>query len=111
MFRLALALGRTVEELLESISYEELTEWGHFYNTDPFGEWRADARSAQIVAMLANINRDPNKHPDAYKLSEFMLFDRLMPEVKRDQNEGARIAPETLTWFFANAKRVDTNVD
>lgn len=82
-----------------------------FYNTDPWGDWRADIRSAQIVATLANIHRDPDKHSEPYKITEFMAFERNMPKPEKDSSEGASVAPETLAWFFANAKRVEDQHD
>lgn len=36
-------------------------EWYSYYELEPFGEVRADMRSAQIVWVLANIHRGRNK--------------------------------------------------
>ena len=41
MFRLALALGRTVAELQQTLSAAELVEWMAFYRIDPWGGYRA----------------------------------------------------------------------
>lgn len=43
------------------MSYDEYLHWAAFFRSEPFGEWRADLRSADLLAMLANINRDPKK--------------------------------------------------
>jgi hypothetical protein len=40
---------------------------------EPFGEWRADYRSAEIVTMIANVNRDPKKKRDPYKTTDFLV--------------------------------------
>ena len=46
MFRLALALGRTVKELGNEITSSELAEWMAFDELEPFGDAQADRRSA-----------------------------------------------------------------
>lgn len=43
------------------MSYDEFLHWSALFRNEPFGEWRADLRSADMLAMLANINRDPQK--------------------------------------------------
>jgi hypothetical protein len=52
--RLALAMRRTVPELLESMTSAELTDWAGYYALEPWGnEWRAFARLAAWVAASA----------------------------------------------------------
>lgn len=67
MFKLALAMGRTVAELGD-MDINEFIEWMAFNELDPIGEWRADTRAALICDTLAKIagNRES-------KLSDFML--------------------------------------
>lgn len=58
-------LGRSVGELLASVSAKEVREWREFYELEPWG-WEADCYVSGIVAStLANIHRDPKKraHP------------------------------------------------
>lgn len=43
-----------------------------FYSVEPFGEARADLRNAQLMALLANINRDAQRRPTAYTPREFL---------------------------------------
>lgn len=54
MFRLALALGRTVRELQASMDSDELTEWAAYHKLDPFGGVRGDYQSAIITSNLMN---------------------------------------------------------
>jgi hypothetical protein len=66
-----------VAQLLSEISSEELTEWMAYAELEPFGEERADLRSATVAAVIANANRDRKKRPQPYKVSDFMpKFDR-----------------------------------
>jgi hypothetical protein len=97
-------MGRTVEELLSEISYEELMQWAQLYETEPWGQYPENARNAHIISTLANINRDTKKRDKPFELKEFMLF--RPPEVKQESTDkGATIAPETAAWFFAMARK------
>jgi hypothetical protein len=100
MFRLALALGRTVDELAETLSYEEFLRWWDFYLVDPFGEWRADLRSGIVSSVIANVNRDATKRPEAYTAQDFMFFEKRKDAAVTEEDDGAHIAPETIAWLF-----------
>lgn len=65
----------TVQELTEQLSEQELTEWVAYYRIEPFGEQRADIRTASLCATIANCNRDPKKKPSPYTLKDFLLYD------------------------------------
>lgn len=72
MFRLALALGMPVRELLSRIGSDELTEWMAFYQLEPFGDFRADFRSGVMAATFANAHR--SKDAKAFTPEDFMPF-------------------------------------
>lgn len=74
MFRLAYALGRTVGELLDSISSAELTEWMAFDQLEPFGYATDSLRAGQICAVIANVNR-PKETSKKWKASDFVVID------------------------------------
>ena len=97
---MALALGRTVQELLETLDYDELLEWHEYYCLEPFGEIRADLRMANLCALTANINRDSKKRPQPYGLEQFMLFKEEQP--KKEEKEF--VSAETVAFFYAVAK-------
>lgn len=59
--------------MLRSITSEQFLEWMHYDALDPFGEWRADWRSAEIVTMIANVNRDSKKRKEPYKTTDFLV--------------------------------------
>lgn len=68
---LALAIGGcTVAELQDRMGYQELTQWMALYQQEPFGELRQDLRNAQLMALLANIHRDPKVR--AFGVRDFM---------------------------------------
>jgi hypothetical protein len=52
-FRLALALGRTVAELRQTVSSTELTYWVAFNQLEPLPEHRADVRNAIVGYTIA----------------------------------------------------------
>ena len=63
LFRLALALGRTVSELERSLTSAELTEWAAYSLLEPFGQQRADDGLRGIMSLLYNANRAPKSKP------------------------------------------------
>jgi len=68
----------TVQELLARISARELSEWMAYFRLEPFGEERADVRSAIVAATVANTARDPKRRRRSFQASEFMpRFERL----------------------------------
>ena len=54
LFRLALAMGRTIEELRAVLTYREFAEWCLYYQIEPWGEARADLRAGIISSTVAN---------------------------------------------------------
>ena len=101
MLALAAHLGMTVGRLLREMTIREFAMWRLEYAARPFGERRSDIRMAQMCALFANANRDAKKHPEPFKLQDFMLFEEPPeePEVKDI------IAPETKAWLYAMAKK------
>ena len=71
MFRLALALGMTVEELGERMSSRELSEWLAFDRISPIGDERDDLRSAIVASTVANCHRSRN---EPFTPQDFMPF-------------------------------------
>ena len=60
----------TVSELLARISARELAEWIAWYNIEPFGESRADLRSAIIACVVHNSHC--TKKGQMKKVNDFM---------------------------------------
>lgn len=57
-------------ELAEAIDGAELTEWMAFFDLEPFGDVRADVRSAIVAQTIANVNR--SKGQPAFEVEDFM---------------------------------------
>lgn len=72
MFRLALALGMTVGELLQRISSRELSEWMAFFSLEPWGCEVEDWRFGMLASVVANANRDAKKRRQPYEPQDFM---------------------------------------
>jgi len=51
---LALRLGRTVNELRNSLSASELKMWIAYDRLSPIGDWRGDVQAAQISTAIIN---------------------------------------------------------
>lgn len=69
---LGLQLGRLPSELSETMLAAEEATFMAYYREDPWGDHRADIRSAQIVKKLHDINR--GKGSSERKLTDFLLF-------------------------------------
>lgn len=52
MFRVAMSLGRTVEELMNTMSSTEWTGWQCFTACEPFGPFYDDQRIAGVIAAV-----------------------------------------------------------
>lgn len=94
----------TVGQMLRSMTLREFAMWRVEYAARPWGERRADMRSAQICALLAEIHRDRDKHPEPYTLADFMLF---KDEPDEDEDRDI-VSPQTVNWFRAMATAKET---
>jgi hypothetical protein len=68
-----------------------------FASIEPFGEFREEFRSGKLQALLANINRNPDKKPDPFKPIDFMDFIEIPEEpevVETPEQLSKRIASE-----------------
>ena len=54
LFRLALTMGRTIQELRAVLSHAEFQEWCLYYQIEPWGEDRADLRAGIVASTIAN---------------------------------------------------------
>lgn len=89
LFRLALAMGRTVAELGAVLSYREFQEWCLFFQIEPWGEQRADLRAGIVASTIANYaGRVRSEDAGAAAPQEFM------PYVERPDHPTARMEDE-----------------
>jgi hypothetical protein len=63
---------------------QQLLRWTWYFEARPPDSVRQDFRIANIVQMLFNINRDPQKNPDPLPLTQFLLpsTDKLLEELR-----------------------------
>lgn len=91
---LALQLGRTLHELGETMTAEEFGLWAALYRLDPWGEQRADLRSAVVAATVANYaGMTRSKSAGPAKPADFM------PYVERD--DAVQHDPDPMKHFGA----------
>lgn len=64
--------GKSQGEILNSHTSKELTEKFVFMCLEPYGEKRADWRTALVCSVIANSQRDPKKQKP-FKPSDFLL--------------------------------------
>jgi hypothetical protein len=70
----------TVEELSGRMSSREFAEWMAFYRIEPFGDQRADMRSAIVASTMANLLGKKKFAP-----ADFMLFTERKTETLSDR--------------------------
>lgn len=95
IFKLALALGMTVRQLLNNLDSHELTEWIAYDMIEPIGPWRDDLRAGVIASTIANIFRAKHQHP--LRPTDFI------PEF----NANVELSPEETIQIFAAAFGAD----
>ena len=80
----------TVTRLLAETTSAELTEWGVFYEMEPFGPERGDLQAGIVAATVANVNRDAKKQKKPYSAQDFM------PKFEEGGKGKAEKTPEEL---------------
>ena len=85
MFQLALRLGRTVNELMSSMSAEEFEYWKAFSVLEPIGVLREDALFANVCKTLADL-----QVKNELTLRDFTVFNRNKAEPEPDQEQVMR---------------------
>lgn len=65
-----MALGRSVEELSQTVSARELDDWFAYWNLEPWGAYRDNLHMATLTALTFNINRGNGQQ--AKKPEDFM---------------------------------------
>lgn len=70
MFRLALALGKTVNQIGREMSSHELGQWMALYRIEPFGDERNDLHAGIVASTIVNCT--PRKDSRQYKPTDFM---------------------------------------
>ena len=56
------------------MSCRTFLEWQQYYSIEPCGEFRAELRHGQQMALAANINRNSEKRPDPFDAIDFMNY-------------------------------------
>lgn len=77
--------------MLREMTWKQFIGWMRYYSEEPFGEERADLRSAIVACVIANANRDPKKRPRPFSPQDFM------PLAKR-QSGGYKPITDPKKW-------------
>ena len=72
-YRLALALGRVdVDAMLAAMSADQLKEWMEYYRYEPWGQERADYRSAIVAHTVAVSAGAQRKDKRPLRIADFL---------------------------------------
>lgn len=99
MFQLALRLGRTVNELMSSMSAEEFEYWKAFSVLEPIGVLREDALFANVCKTLADL-----QVKNELTLRDFTVFNRNKAEPEPDQKQVMRNIKAVFGALSAKSK-------
>lgn len=71
---------------MAEMSSRDFAEWRAYYNLEPFGDVRADARIAILTSVIANANRDPKRRRKPYTPEDFIpKFDQEQRQTQEEQ--------------------------
>lgn len=85
--RLALAMGRTVSELKQSMSWRELQRWQMFDALHPLPGRLSDIHHGMLMSALCNLTRSADS-PAAVAADYFVIREpRLEPEAETQPSE------------------------
>lgn len=99
MFQLAIRLGRTVGELVSSLSTEEFEYWKAFSALEPIGVLREDALFANVCKTLADL-----QVKNELTLRDFTVFNRNKAEPEPDQEQVMRNIKAVFGALSAKSK-------
>ena len=99
MFQLALRLGRTVNELMSSMSAEEFEYWKAFSVLEPIGVLREDALFANVCKTLADL-----QVKNELTLRDFTVFNRNKAEPEPDIEQTMRNIKAVFGALSAKSK-------
>lgn len=70
----------SLSQLRENVSSAELAGWMALYRLDPFGEFRDDFRTAQLLHQNAEMHRDRKRRANPFEVWDFMPFQDRPPK-------------------------------
>ena len=99
MFQLAMRLGRTVGELVSSLSTEEFEYWKAFSALEPIGVLREDALFANVCKTFADLHVK-----NELTLRDFTVFNRNKAEPEPDKQQVMRNIKAVFGALSAKSK-------
>lgn len=96
-FRLALAMGRTRDDLMRSMSSAEFCEWMAFAELEPFGSLREDYRAGLAAAATVNVWRSSKDEKVTAPLDFFPEYQQQQQQQQQGQVVDLReLAPHEI---------------
>jgi hypothetical protein len=84
------------------VSSREFTEWLAYARLEPFGSVADDQRMAQLLALIANVNRDPQRRRRPWSPEDFLP--QRGPRREPDQ-DGLRVGIDAAMAAFGGRRR------
>ena len=84
MYRVALALGKTVRELQGSMDIDEFLGWAAFFRLHGWPDSRHEFYAAQLASLMVSLVSGKGRK---YSTSDFMLDEILESQQEKDDRE------------------------
>jgi len=84
--------------MLRSLTHDQFLGWLDYAELEPFGELRDDYRMANIMQLLANINRDTKTRPQPFTISDFLFQFEKEEDKPGDAPKWQRMLDTARTW-------------
>ena len=91
LMRLALKMGKTIQELYQTMSAYEFSLWAAEYAQNPWGEEREDYRVGILASTIVNVSGKIVKRGNETKPHDFMPFQK-----KPEDEEFINVDPATF---------------
>ena len=91
LYRIAALWGCSIREASDRLgTWEAFLEWCAYYSLEPWGEYRADLRSARVCQVIAAVNM--KKNATLRTLDAFAVYpDPLAPRKRKTVSEAQAI--------------------
>jgi hypothetical protein len=77
--------------MLKRMSHRTFLKWSYFDEFEPIGSKRFDYLFGMLASLIANVNRDGKKKPEAYTIEDFMLFVERPPKPPKTWQESKKL--------------------
>lgn len=92
--------------MLRQLTSPQLTELEQFWQLEGgWGDYKEDYRNAQLLSMQANLNRNPKKRSQPYKLDDFVMRPKQQKVTSEDKQQKIRSAFDMMAGTISKRRK------